>query len=249
MKFVIAVVILFAAVFGVYSSPQSGAGIGLPVDLPINIGAAADTVGDIADDATDAATGALDGIGDIVGGITSGITGGAGNPPNLSPADLAKINEILTRAAGPKVSGLVVKVVNALVNKALKGVPVGGLVKPAVDLVYKTLKQSGILEKLLAGGNKAALAGQGRNITPAEQQELVKVLSRTVGPYTANFIVRTASTATNGLLGKIPLHQILAPVEKLAKSLLKPNSILGKVVGQKGLGKLISRLLGANTKA
>lgn len=246
MKFVIAVVILFAAVFGVYSNPQNGAGIGLPVDLPINIGGVTDTVGDVADDATDAATGALDGVGDIVGGITGGITGGAGNPPNLSTADLAKVNEILRRAAGPKVSGLVLKVVNSLVNKALKGVPLRGLLNPTVGLVYNTLKQSGTLDKLLAGGNQAALAGQGRNITPAEQQQLVEILSRTVGPYTAAYIVGTASHLSNGLLGKIPLHQILHPVGKLVKGLLKPKSLLGNLLGQKGLVKPISRLLGAN---
>lgn len=227
MKFVIAVVIFFAAVFGVYSSPQV-LGVTSTIGVPgIDINGLTDTIGGVADAASDAVDGASDDIGDLLGGITSIATGvGGAGKPNLSAEDLTKLNTILKRVGGPKVSGMLVKLTAALANKVLKGVPVSALLKPVVALTYKLAKQGGDLEKILAGGNAAALQGKGNNLTPADQKALFDVLNRTVGPYAASFIVRTVGVVANGLLGKLHVEEL---------------------IGRKGLGGPISELLGATS--
>lgn len=160
-------------------------------------------------------------------------------------ADIAEINIILSRVAGPRVSKLLIDLTTTLTNEILKGVPLEILLHPVVRLVFKTAKQGGSLEKLLAGGNRGALEGKGKNLTPAVQEALCKVLQRTVGPYNALFIVRTVGIAGNGLLGKLHLDELLHGVTGLVKNVAKPKGLVGKIIGQKELGKPISKLLGA----
>lgn len=235
MKFVIAVVIFFAAVFGVYSSPHV-LGVTSTIGVPgIDINGLTDTIGGVADTAGDAVDSASDDIGDLLGGITSIATGvGGAGKPNLSAEDLTKLNTILKRVGGPKVSGMLVKLTAALANKVLKGVPVSALLKPVVALTYKLAKQGGDLEKILAGGNAAALQGKGNNLTPADQKALFDVLNRTVGPYAASFIVRTVGVVANGLLGKLHLGKLTEGVTNLVKNVANPKGIVGELIGRKG---------------
>jgi len=179
----------------------------------------------------------------VGGGGAKGAKGGS-----LSPQAIAQLEEILTRAAGPKVSKLAVKLLTTLTNKVLKGIPLGKVLGPVVNLVHKTAKSGGSLEKLLAGGNAKALKGKGNNISPADQAALEKVLARTVGPYTAKYLVQTVAIASNGLLGKLHLGKLLHGVGGLVKNVAKPKGLVGKLIGQKGLGKPISKLLGAGSK-
>lgn len=123
----------------------------------------------------------------------------------------------------------------------MSGIPLRGLLHEVTGLLVKTLKSRGFVENLLAGGDANAFDantkgsnGKLKNIPPADQARLFKILRRTVGPYTANYIVRTVSIAVNGLLGKIPLNKILHGVTGLVKGVANPKGLVGKLIGQKG---------------
>lgn len=190
--------------------------------------------------------------GGALGQVAKG-AGGKGAPKNLSQKDIVEIFAVLTKVLGPKLAGLVTKLLVSLANNVLRGVPIQSLLHGVTQLVTKLLKPGGILTKLLAGGNKDAFSkspkqanGKPKNLTPADQEKLEEILSRTVGPFTSKYLVKTVATLVNGLLGKLPLNQLLHGVSRLVKGLLKPKGLLGKLLGRKGLGGPISRLLGAH---
>ena len=177
------------------------------------------------------------------------VSGGAAAPTNLSPADAAQIRAILTKALGSKIGNGATKLVSQIANGVLKKIPLKGILHPVVGLVNKLAKNGGAIEKILGGGNaKAAKGPNAKNLTPADQAKLTAILNRTVGPYTSAYTVKLVATLADGLLGKIPLSKILKPVQNLVGKLLAPNALLGKLLGQKGLGKPISKLLGAPGK-
>lgn len=241
MKLVI-VAVLLAAVVGVY-------GQGDIIDkIRIPIGGGGGGGDDGASDGAGAAGDGANGAGAI--GSAAGSAAGGGQK-GLSPKEIAQIYGILTRIVGPKIAKLATKLIVVLVNKVLKGLPI----KVVVNLVGKLLKPGGILEKILGGG-KANAGGGGatqpngkpKNLTPADRKALMAILNRTVGPYTSKYIVDIVGILLNGnLLGKIPLHALIHGVTGLVGNLLKPNGLLGKLLGQKGLGKPISQLLGAKS--
>lgn len=110
----------------------------------------------------------------------------------------------------------------------------------------------------MIGGGKAGAAeggakganGKLKNLAPADQARLIAILSRTVSPYTARFVVKLIATLVDGLLGKIPLHKPLHSATGLVGHLLgSPKALLGKLLGRKGVGGVVFKLLGANPKA
>ena len=183
-------------------------------------------------------------------GANVGIGGAAAKGgKNLSAQDIAEIQAILTKIVGTKLSGGVTKLVATLVNGALGKIPLRGVLHSVTGLLFKLLKDGGVVEKLLGGGNANAAKGpNAKNLTPADQAQLTAILNRTVGPFTSKFIVKTVATTVDGLLGKIPLGKLLHGVTGLVGKLLKPNALVGKLVGQKGLGKPVSQILGAPGK-
>lgn len=184
---------------------------------------------------------------------TSAKAGGAGKgPKNLSEADITEIEAILRKIVGPKLSGLVTELVSKLANSVLGGLPLGALFRETTGLVSSLLKSGGTVENLLAGGDQTAYNanekgsnGKIKNLTPQDQAKVFKILRRTLGPFTANYLVRIIGITTNGLLGNIPLNQLVHGVGGLVKNLANPKGLVGKLIGQKGLGKPISKLLGA----
>lgn len=185
-------------------------------------------------------------------GVYSQAAKAAVNPKNLTPKEIAEIQAVLTKIVGPKLSKTVTKLIVSLANGILGGVPLKGVLRSVVQLLVKLLKSHGILAKLLGGGNSNAAGGgakgangQLKNLTPADQQRLIAILSRTLGPYTASYIVKLVATLVDGLLGKIPLHSILHSVTGLVEKTLNAKGLLGKLLGRKGLGGPISKLLGA----
>lgn len=202
-----------------------------------------------------AAKGALNGLGSA-GGAAKGGAKGAKGGKNLSPQQIQEIQAVLTKVVGPKLAGVVTKILVVLVNGLLKKVPLSQLLKVVIKLVVKLLKSNGLLTKLLSGGNAKASEGgpkqkngKPKNLTPADQAKLIAILTPTVGPYTSKYVVKLVAHLTDGLLGKVPLHALLHGVKGLAKGLLKPNGLVGKLVGRKGVGGLVSKVLGANPKA
>lgn len=119
--------------------------------------------------------------------------------------------------------------------------------------MVKLLQPRGIVEKILADGdpnvynaNVKGTNGKSKNLSPADQARIFKILNRTVGPYTANYIVRVVAIAINGILGRIPINQILHGVTGLVENVAKPKGIVGQIIGQQGLGKPISQLFGGH---
>lgn len=162
---------------------------------------------------------------------------------------------------GPKLAGAVTKLVVTLINKLG---PLGKLLKPVIKLLPKLLGNDkellghvGALFKILAGGktdlaDRAILPnGKPAPFPPAEQHKLAATLTRTVGPYTARNVVHVLAVIINGnLLNKLGvLTKIVKPVIGLIQKLLLPRALVGKLLGRKGLGALVSKLLGANPKA
>lgn len=182
-----------------------------------------------------------------VAGVYSQAGGAAAaTPKNLSPQDQVKIQAILTKIVGPKLSKTVTQLVASLANGVLGGVPLNGVIHPVSQLLVKLLKSHGTLAKLLGGGNANAANGpNAKNLTPADQARLAKILNRTLGPYTSKYIVKTVATLVDGLLGKIPLGSLLHSVTGLVEKTLSPKGPLGQLLGRKGLGGPISKLLGA----
>lgn len=152
------------------------------------------------------------GLGGLTGAKAKGGKGPKGKQ-NLSPQEITEIESILTKIVGPKLAHTVTKLIVTLVNGLLKKVPLSSLLKMVVKLLGKLLKSHGLLAKLLSGGNLSASGGgpkqkngKPKNLTPADQARLVAILSRTVGTYTAKYVVKLVANLTNGLLGKVPLH-------------------------------------------
>lgn len=236
MKFAIVAVLLVAAVVGVYGDgdPEENSQISIPVT---------GTVG--------AETG---GAGDVAGAAKGAIGGSTADElQNWSTQDMAEIQTILQNIVGPKISTAVTKLVAYLVNGALSGIPISGLMNGATKILVKLLQPRGIVEKILAGGDKNVFNanvkgtnGKPKNLSPADQARIFKILNRTVGPYTANYIVRIVTIAINGILGRIPLNKVLHGVTGLVENVTNPKGIVGQIIGQKGLGKPISQLLGAH---
>lgn len=105
---------------------------------------------------------------------------------------------------------------------------------------------SDILAKLLGGCTKGA-NGKLKNLTRADQARLNAVLSRPLGDNTSKTIVKLVATLVNGLLGPLPLYDILHPVTGLVENLLGPKGVLGGLLGPKGvIGGLLNGLLGGN---
>lgn len=175
-------------------------------------------------------------------------------PKNLPPQDIKEISKILTRIVGPKLSATLTSLIVSLANGVLNKVPLRGVVHSVAGLVIKLLKSHGILEKILGGGNPNAAKGgangangQPKNLTPEDQERLIKILNRTVGPYTSRYIVKTVALLLDGLLGKIPLHALIHSLTGLVGEVFKPNALVGQLLGRGGLGKPISELLGARS--
>lgn len=174
-----------------------------------------------------------------------------GGQKATAAADVAQLYKVLTRILGPKLAGAVSKLIFILTKNPL----LRSIGRAAVRILINLLKKAGITEKLVSGGNTNAANeatqanGKSTNLPPATQQQLDAILQRTVGPYTAPYVVTLVALLVNGkIAGKIPLEKIIALVTKAANYLLKTNALLGKLLGQKGLGKPISQLLGAPGK-
>lgn len=186
-----------------------------------------------------------------IGVYGGGATKADGKPKNITPKEITEIKTILTKVVGPKLANLVTKLVVTLANGLLKKIPLHSVVKVVVQLLVKLLKSHGILEKLLGGGNSNAAGGGAKgangklkNLTPADQAKLTAILSRTLGPYTSRYVVKLVATLVDGLLGNVPLNKILHGVTGLVEKLLGKGQ-LAKLLGPKGLGGPIRKLLGA----
>lgn len=198
----------------------------------------------------------IDDIEILIQHIVSGGDGAKGNGAkgNLTHKQIVEIEAILTKIVGPKLAKVLIDLVVTLVNGLLGRIPLHSLLKIVVKLLQNLLKSHGILAKLLGGGNPGAANGgpktpdgKLKNLTPADQERLIAILSRTVGPYTARTVVKLLATLIDGLLGKIPLNKILHGVVGLVKKLLSSNGLLGKLLGPRGLiGGLLHGLLGGN---
>lgn len=188
--------------------------------------------------------------------------GPKGKPKNLTPVQIAEITAILTKVVGPKLAHFIVKIVVIITNGLLGKVPLHSILKVVVKLLIKLLGgpkgllgSKGLVGKLLGGGHPqqadAAKQKNGKltNLTPEDQRKLTIILSQTLGPYTSSNVVHLIAVLIDGVLGKIPLNKLLHGVGGLVGNLLKPKGLVGKLVGRKGLGGLVSKLLGANPKA
>lgn len=178
---------------------------------------------------------------------------GKGAKVNLTSKQIAEIEAILTKIVGPKLAKVLVDLVVTLINGLLGRVPLRSLLKIVVKLLKNLLGSHGILKKSLGGGNPDAANGGAKtsdgkikNLTPADQARLIAILSRTVGPYTARTVVKLLATIIDGLLGKLPLEQILHGVTGLVEKLLSSNGLFGKLLGPGGVGGLLRGLLGGN---
>lgn len=172
---------------------------------------------------------------------------------NISDADIATIQAILTKIVGPKIATFATNLIKSLVNGSLAGLPISGLTRAAVNVLNNLLKSKGTVESLLAGGdpnafnaNAKGANGKPKNLSPADQARIFKILRRTVGAFTANYIVRITAIAINGIIGRIPLQKLLHSVTGIVENVANPKGLVGKVIGQQGVGKPVSRLLGDN---
>lgn len=133
----------------------------------------------------------------------------------------------------------------------MNGVPLRGLLQIVVKLLKDLLKPSGLINELLGGGNPHAAGGKSRcengklkNLTPADQERLIKILSRVLGKDLPRTVVKLVATLVNGLLCGLPIHQILHTITGLVGGLLGKKGLLGGLVGPHGLGGLLGGLLG-----
>lgn len=176
-------------------------------------------------------------------GANAAIGGGNNAADAAGPGAL---NAVLTRILGPKLALTVSKLI-----LALKKVP---LIRPVIRLVLKPLiallKKAGGVDKLVSGGdtnapNKATQAnGKPTNLPPAQQKELETILERTLGRYTAPYVVELCALLADGrIAGKLPLNKILRFVIRLLHTLAAPGALVGKLIGPHGLGKLLRGLL------
>lgn len=182
-----------------------------------------------------------------------GATGvkGAQGSGNLSPSDIAEIQNGLTLIVGPRLSKLLTNVFVLLANGLTAGLPLKGVAHLVVQLMLKVLAANGIAEQVATGFNSDPRTksnyqsdGKPKNLPPAEQQRLIDILKRTFGVYLATYMVRVVNNLFNGLLAKIPLKQPLSALINLTDKLLDPQGLIGTIVGQKGLGKPISQIFG-----
>lgn len=72
---------------------------------------------------------------------------------------------------------------------------------------------------MLTGGIKFT----GKKLTPNDQRQLFAILTRTVGPYTARYIVKTVVTIQNGLVGELNLRKLLHVVAEIAEIVCKSS--------------------------
>lgn len=157
---------------------------------------------------------------------------GAKGGKNLSQQQIEDIFDILKKIVGPKLAKLVTGLLVGLANGALGKVHIGGLIGPVIKLIDTLLRNHGTVENLLAGGNPKALSGN--NFPPAEQARLAEIFNQTVGPYTSKYLVKLTALLINGLLGKIPLGKLLAPIRKIFEKLLGSKNIISELLGRKG---------------
>lgn len=182
-------------------------------------------------------------------GANAGANAAIGGGKNAAAAaDAAKLNEVLTRILGPRLAATVSNLISLLAKNPLLRLVIHSIPKLLIIL----LKSGGVVEKLVSGGdtnapNKPTKAnGKPANLTPQDQATLETVLERTVGPFTAPYVVRIIALLADGkVLGELPLDEILKTVIGLVQRLAKPGELVGKLIGQKGLGKPISKVLGA----
>lgn len=188
---------------------------------------------------------------DANAGAGGGSAAAPAKPANVTPQQLAEIEAILTEILGPKIAKAVTKLIAVLADGILKKLPIKSILKAVIKLLTILLKKGGLFEKLLGGGNANAASegtqpiGKPTNLTPATQQQLIKILSRTLGPYTSRYIVKIVAILVNGhIAGRIPLHKLLTAVTRLLRILTKPKGLVGKLVGPKGVGGVVAPLLG-----
>lgn len=138
---------------------------------------------------------------------------------------------ILTKLVGPQLAKVVNELVVTLVNVLLGHVPLRILLKNVVQLLVNLLKSHGLLAKLLSGENPKASSGSAtcsngklKNFPPADQERLIAILIRVLGPYTPRTVVELIGTLVlvNGLLCGLPLCQLFHSAVGLLHSLLSP---------------------------
>lgn len=160
----------------------------------------------------------------------------------MTHKEILEIEVILTKLVGPQLAKVVTELVVTLVNGLLGHVPLRILLKNVVQLLVNLLKSHGLLAKLLSSGNPKTSSGSAtcsngklKNLTPADQERLIAILSRVLGPYTPRTVVQLVGTLFNGLLCGLPLRQLLHGVVGLLDNLLGRNGLIGGLVSPHGL--------------
>lgn len=72
--------------------------------------------------------------------------------------------------------------------------------------------------------------GKGKSLSPQDITEIESILTKIVGPKLAKIITHLLIALVNGLLRKIPIHEVIEIVVKLLVKLLKSHGILSKVL-------------------
>lgn len=164
-----------------------------------------------------------------------------GNALHKLPKNQKQLTKILAAKVGPKLAPTVAKLLASLQKVKL----VGKVLEMVSKLAVKTLKNCGILEKLLAGGIAKAI--RSKTLNKKAQSELYKYLKSVVPSCAACLLTKLVTLLVNGqLLGNLPLLKKLMPqLGKLVPQLLKSLKGLQKLL--KPVRQILQGLLGGAT--
>ncbi|KAJ7211421.1 hypothetical protein GGX14DRAFT_394332 [Mycena pura] len=180
--------------------------------------------------------------------------------PGLLPPEVSFIQRILTTAVGPRLAPVMVELVVSLANGVLKQVPFWDLVSAVDGLVTKLV---GLGEPISQPLVVEETRDQRTTLTRTDSQQNIGVrpflflshpfLAPHLPPnmrYPSVYIVKiVVMVLVNGLVTKMPVQDLVHGVNTLIGdhflNHLEPNGPLGKIVGQKGIEKPVSQLLGA----